>query len=45
MVCQIVDRQKDIVISYQKARQYLEMNQLINREELIAFPDGLSKQA
>jgi YesN/AraC family two-component response regulator len=35
MVCQIVDRQKDIVISYQKARQYLEMNQLINREELI----------
>lgn len=32
---QIVDRQKDIVVSYQKARQYLEMNQLISREELI----------
>ena len=32
---QIVDRQKDIVVSYQKARQYLEMNHLISREELI----------
>ncbi len=32
---QIVDSQKDIAISYQKARQYLEMNQLISREELI----------
>lgn len=32
---QIVDNRKDISISYQKARQYLEMNQLIGREELI----------
>jgi AraC-like DNA-binding protein len=32
---QIVDRQNDIGTSYQKARQYLEMNQLISREELI----------
>lgn len=31
----IVDNQKDISISYRKARQYLEMNQLISREELI----------
>lgn len=31
----IVDSQKDIGISCQKARQYLEMNQLISREELI----------
>ena len=31
----IVDRQRDVSISYQKARQYLEMNQLIGREELI----------
>lgn len=31
----IVNDQKDIVVSYQKARQYLEINQLISREELI----------
>ena len=31
----IVSKQEDIYISYQKARQYLEMNQLIGREELI----------
>ena len=30
-----VNKQEDIYISYQKARQYLEMNQLIGREELI----------
>ncbi len=31
----IVNDQKDVYISCQKARQYLEMNQLINREDLI----------
>ncbi|QHQ60159.1 helix-turn-helix domain-containing protein [Anaerocolumna sedimenticola] len=31
----IVDSQKDVSISCQKAKQYLEMNQLIGREELI----------
>ena len=32
---QIVAVQKSIRISYHKAKQYLEMNQLINREEII----------
>lgn len=31
----IVNKQEDIYLSYEKARQYLEMNQLIGREELI----------
>ncbi|WMJ85582.1 AraC family transcriptional regulator [Anaerocolumna sp. MB42-C2] len=31
----IVDHQKDVFISCQKAKQYLEMNQLIGREELV----------
>ena len=39
---QIVSQQKDINISYQKARQYLEMNQLISREELIDSNNQIS---
>ena len=31
----IVEDRKDIYVSYHNAKQYLEMNQLINREELI----------
>ncbi len=31
----VVEERKDIYVSYHKAKQYLEMNQLIGREELI----------
>lgn len=31
----VVDSRRDIYASYHKARQYMELNQLINREELI----------
>ncbi len=39
---QIVAGQKSISLSYHKAKQYLEMNQLINREELIDSNNQIS---
>ncbi len=38
----IVEEAKDIFVSYQKARQYLEMNELISREELIDANNRIS---
>ncbi len=38
----IVSDQKDIALSYQRAKQYLELNQLINREDLIDSNDQIS---